>query len=138
MSATAARVRPAEVLQGATTVPISFPGGNNNPVLGGPDKYFDETQFVLQPTGYYGNLGRNTLRIPGVATVDFSMVKKTALAEGTELQFRAEIFNIFNRANFGQPTEVLFRSSGSRRTAGRITSTTTTSRQIQFALKITF
>ena len=123
---------------GGDNRPDLIPGGNNNPVLGGPDHYFDETQFVLQPTGYYGNLGRNTLRIPGLATVDFSMMKKTALAEGTELQFRAEIFNIFNRANFGQPSEVLFRSSGGRRSSGRITSTTTTSRQIQFALKIIF
>ena len=123
---------------GGDNRPDLIPGGNNNPVLGGPDHYFDETQFVLQPLGYYGTLGRNTLRIPGVATVDFSMMKKTALAEGTELQFRAEIFNIFNRANFGQPSEVLFSRSGARRPSGRITSTTTTSRQIQFALKITF
>jgi hypothetical protein len=48
--------------------PNLLPGANQNPVLGGPDKYFDPAVFALPPAGTYGNLGRNTLVGPGVAT----------------------------------------------------------------------
>jgi hypothetical protein len=122
--------------------PDLISGGNQNPVLGDgrePEKYFDPTQFEPAPAGFYGQLGRNTLRIPGVAQFDFSLVKKTLVAEGTELQFRAEFFNILNRANFGSPGTRLFARAGTENgSAGRITGTTTTSRQIQLALKILF
>jgi hypothetical protein len=123
---------------GGDNRPDLVPGGNPGLVLGGPDHYFDEFQFQRQPTGYYGTLGRNTLRIPGVATVDFSLIKKTAITEGTELQFRAEMFNVFNRANFANPSIIVFSSRSRRGGVGRITRTTTSSRQIQFALKIIF
>ena len=119
-------------------------GGNQNPVIGDgrePEKYFDGTQFERGPAGFYGRLGRNTLRIPGVAQFDLSLVKKTEIAEGAEVQFRAEFFNIFNRANFADPgTRMFSRSSSSslRGDLGRITRTTTTSREIQLALKILF
>jgi len=123
------------------------PGGNDNPVLSGgrePAKYFDRDQFVAGPEGFHGRNGRNTLRIPGVAQFDFSLIKNTRLTEQTNLQFRAEFFNILNRANFSDPGVKLFsgtsaanaRSTGA--TAGRITTTTTTSRQVQLALKILF
>lgn len=122
------------------TRPDLAPGANNNPVLGGPDKYFDPSVFLAPPTGYYGNLGRNTLRIPGVADVDFSLTKKTAINEKVSAQFRAEIFNIFNRANFGAPNASIFQGSAAVRNASvaRISATTTTSRQIQFGLKLVF
>jgi hypothetical protein len=116
-------------------------GGDNNPVLSDgrePTKYFDRDQFIPGPAGFHGNIGRNTLRIPGVSTFDFSLIKNTRLTEQTNLQFRAEFFNIFNRANFGDPETRLFSSPGSNFAAGRITKTTTTARQIQFALKIAF
>src|SRR5687768_17922515 len=45
-------------------------GGNANPVLGGPDRYFDAGQFALPSRNLYGNLGRSTLISPGVVTVD--------------------------------------------------------------------
>ena len=80
------------------------PGRNNdNIILGGPDLYFDPTAFSLQPLGFLGNAGRNILRGPGFATLDFSLVKDTALGflgENGKLEFRAEFFNILNRANF--------------------------------------
>ena len=117
--------------------------GDNNPVNGdgrNPDQYFDPGAFELQPAGFYGNVGRNTLIGPGVANLDLSFIKDTGLTEEVTLQFRAELFNLFNRANFGNPSNTVF--SGSRTTpssrAGRIGSTTTTSRQIQFALKLVF
>jgi hypothetical protein len=52
------------------------------------------------------------------------------------LQFRAEIFNLLNRANFNTPNLIVFTPSGLSGTAGAITSTSTTSRQVQFALKL--
>ena len=97
-----------------------------------------------------GNLGRNTLRVPGVATFDFSLMKNIPISqwgEGTRLQFRAEFFNLFNRTNFDSPENRLFdRRAGNRTSfepvpdssAGIIDETATTSRQIQFALKLEF
>ncbi|MEE8462211.1 MAG: hypothetical protein V3S50_08820, partial [Acidobacteriota bacterium] len=61
------------------------------------------------------------------------------LSEGVDLQFKTEIFNLFNRANFGLPgMEIFGRGGVPDPTAGIITKSTTTSRQIQFALKIVF
>ncbi|MEE8350519.1 MAG: TonB-dependent receptor [Acidobacteriota bacterium] len=115
-------------------------GADNNPVLGGPDQYFDVSSFVLQPEGVWGNLGRNTLTGPGVATLDLSLTKDTALNEDLTLQFRSEFFNILNRANFGVPANTIFSDASGTPVgnAGRITNTSTTARQIQFALKLVF
>jgi hypothetical protein len=52
------------------------------------------------------------------------------------LQFRAEVFNVLNRANFNSPNAVVFTPSGVSPTAGLITNTSTTSRQIQLGLKL--
>ncbi|MBI4454975.1 MAG: TonB-dependent receptor [Acidobacteria bacterium] len=111
-------------------------GRDANPVLGGPDRYFDPTAFALPETGVFGNLGRNTIIGPGFAGWDLSLVKSTPVSERSSVQFRAEFFNVFNRANFGTPSRALFREGGARvGSAGRITSTDGTSRQIQLALK---
>jgi hypothetical protein len=77
---------------------------------------------------------------PGLASLDFSVLKSTSLTEKLHLQFRAEFFNILNRANFGTPNAVVFSSASSTpaTTAGVITGTSTTSRQIQFGLKLLF
>ena len=88
--------------------------------------------------GFYGNVGRNTLIGPGLATWDFSVLKDTRIRERLSVQFRAELFNILNHANFNQPNEVAFTPSGISPTAGVITSTSTTARQVQFALKLLF
>lgn len=122
----------------ATSFPDLKPGARNNPILGGPDRYYDATAFILPPAGVIGNLGRNTLEAPGLATVDMMLGKDTSLHnERTTLQFRAEFFNLFNRANFGIPVQGAFTANGQvRGDAGRITSTTTNARQIQFGLKL--
>ena len=89
--------------------------------------------------GYFGNLGRNTLTGPGLATLDFSLLKNLNLSETKRLQFRAEFFNLFNHANFALPDFDPFLSNGTRDSrAGKITSTNTTARQIQFGLKFIF
>jgi hypothetical protein len=90
--------------------------------------------------GTYGNVSRDSLVGPGLTDVDFSATKKTQLTERLGLQFRAEFFNILNHANFTSPNEVVFSSatSGVSPTAGVITATSTTSRQIQFGAKLEF
>ena len=121
--------------------PFVNPAFSGPVILGTPGKWFDPNAFLAPPNnaanaGFYGNLGRNTLRGPGLATWDFSTMKDTRLNERLNLQFRAEIFNLLNRANFNMPNEVAFTPSGISPTAGVITSTTTTSRQVQFGLKL--
>ena len=89
-----------------------------------------------------GNLGRNTVIGPGISKLDFSVFKNNhikRISETFNAQFRAEIFNIFNRANFASPTDnlALYDQNGlAASSAGLIDSTQTTSRQIQFALKL--
>ena len=107
-------------------------------ITGNPAQWFNPAAFLAPPanSGFYGNLGRNTLIGPGLATWDFSAAKDTRLKERLTLQFRAEIFNLLNRANFNTPNLIVFTPSGVSGTAGAITSTSTTARQVQFALKL--
>jgi len=74
---------------------------------------------------------------PGLVATDLSLAKKLAFSERLNLQFRAEFFNIFNHTNFNTPNPVVFTAAtgGASPTAGVITSTSTTSRQIQLGLK---
>jgi hypothetical protein len=92
----------------------------------------------------FGNDGRNSVVGPGLFNFDFSVLKNNyvrRISENLNIQFRAEFFNIFNRANFQSPihNSVLFNQDGSPvGGAGAIDATTTTSRQIQLGLKIIF
>jgi hypothetical protein len=94
-----------------------------------------------------GNAGRNSLYGPGLATVDFSIFKNfrvTRISEAFNVQFRAEFFNILNHTNFAAPNFLtdgnnnsIFDANGNPLlNAGVLASTTTTSRQIQFGLKV--
>ena len=115
------------------------PNRSNNPVLGGPDKYFDSTAFLLPPLFVYGNLGNATLIGPGLVTLDWSMSKNTSISERMALLFRAEIFNLLNRPNFAIPNTGIFNANGTYNdSAGVVQSTTTNAREIQFGLKLTF
>jgi hypothetical protein len=107
-------------------------------ILGGPKQYFNPNAFIVPANGTYGNVGRDTLIGPGLAELDASLLKNIVLTERLKLQFRAEFFNIFNSANFSTPNTIVFTSaaSGASPTAGVIIGTSTTSRQIQFALKL--
>jgi hypothetical protein len=126
--------------------PFVNPAFTGPVILGNPTQWFNPSAFLAPAFatpadikangGFYGNLGRNTLIGPGLATWDFSVLKDTRLREQLNLQFRAEIFNLLNRANFNQPNAVVFTPSGVSPTAGIITSTSTTSRQVQFGLKL--
>jgi hypothetical protein len=107
-------------------------------VLGNPRKWFDPAAFVPPAAGTYGNLGRGVYEGPGLATVDISLFKNTPISEKIGLQFRAEAFNLLNRANYGTPNPVVFSGTTASSSAGLITATATMSRQIQFGLKLTF
>lgn len=111
-------------------------------ILGKPGQWFNPNAFIAPPSasGFFGNVGRDTFIGPGLATWDFSVLKETPIREGQRLQFRTEIFNLLNRANFNTPNLIVFTpptttATGLSGTAGAITSTTSTSRQVQFALK---
>jgi hypothetical protein len=118
--------------------PDLVPGASNNPVLGGPDQYFDPFAFQLQPVGYFGNLGRNTIIGPGLVNLDFALVKNSRIGEERSIQFRFELFNALNRGNLALPNNVLFTATGRRGDAGRITQTSTSARQIQLGVKFLF
>ena len=107
--------------------------------MGGPDHFYDPCSFSLPLAGTYGNVGRNTIIGPGVADVDLALEKSFKLHEKANVTFKAEVFNIMNHANFGLPNvNALAASGAANSSAGRITYTTTSSRQLQFALRITF
>jgi hypothetical protein len=121
--------------------PFANPAFSGPVIIGSPTKWFDPSAFLAPSNipangGFYGNVGRDTLVGPGLATWDFSALKDTRITERLNIQFRAEIFNLLNRANFNLPNAVVFTPSGVSPTAGAITSTSTTSRQVQFGLKL--
>ncbi|MGO8788549.1 MAG: carboxypeptidase regulatory-like domain-containing protein [Terriglobia bacterium] len=132
---------PANDGDSRNTVRPSWNPAFTGPVMGGgPNEYFNPAAFIQPLAGTYGNVGRNILQGAGLATTDLSLAKKFNLSERVGLQFRAEFFNAFNRTNFNTPNPVVYTSatSGPSPTAGVITSTATTSRQIQFGLKLLF
>ncbi len=104
------------------------------------DHYFDPSAFTLQAPGIIGNLARDFGTAPGIMKVDLVLVKNTHLTERLNLQFRSEFFNLFNRANFGVPNKAVFdaRTLRANPAIGRIVDTSTTSRQIQFGMKVEF
>lgn len=123
-----------------------------------PNNYYNVNAYELPPPGTLGDLGRDQIIGPGLVDFDFSLEKEGKIAsigsEGLRLQFRFDLFNAFNRPNFSEPNGTLFTVGGTctvasptcvdgesfpRNTAaGTIISTVTTSRQVQFALKLLF
>jgi hypothetical protein len=107
-------------------------------ILGSPNGWFNPNAFVLPTAGTYGDLGRGVYRGPGLAELDMSLFKTTRITERTNLQFRAEVFNVLNHANFDTPNATVFSGTSYNPSAGLITATATSSRQIQFGLKLFF
>lgn len=114
-------------------------------ILGGADRYFNPLAFALQPPGTFGNVGRNSLTGPGLATVDLAFAKRAVSgwpSHDGRLEFRVNVFNFLNRANLGMPQRIVF--AGVRQdeepisSAGRITSTTTGSREVQLGLRVSW
>jgi hypothetical protein len=117
--------------------PSLNPNFTGTVIEGGPNRYFNPSAFIQPLPGTYGNVGRNTLPGPSLVETDISAAKKFLLSERLGLQFRAEIFNLFNHTNFNTPNPVVYAAAtgGPSPTAGVITSTATSSRQVQFGLK---
>src|SRR5687768_1385839 len=92
-------------------------------------RWYDRTAYVLPASGFQGTAGRNTLIGPGSKQVGFSVSKRCPLGV-TRLEFRADIFNLFNTTNFGQPDGNI-----SNVTAGVISSTDD-ARNMQFGIRL--
>jgi hypothetical protein len=132
-----------------STDPWDFPdrvpgGGCRSLVNPGKVTNYIKTECLAAPNplNRRGNLSRNALTGPGLQNMDFSLVKNNAftpISESFNVQFRAEVFNIANHANFAPPInhQTVFDGGGNPvPNAGLLDSTVTTSRQIQFGLKI--
>src|SRR6202158_6025294 len=121
---------------------LAGPGCGTLTNPGNPNHYIKTECLGFPGANKWGNLGRNTLVGPGVSKLDVSVFKNNRIrriSENFNAQFRAEFFNVLNRANFSSPTDhaTVFGPSGNPiSSAGLITSTQTTSRQIQFAVKM--
>jgi hypothetical protein len=103
---------------GATGLPnladLSATEGN-----GTVDKWYNPAAFTLVPSGTFGNEGRNRLRGPGFATFDMSIQRQIRLTDRFNSTVRLDIFNLFNRANFGLPdTNVVSATAGVISTLG--------------------
>lgn len=116
-------------------------------ITGNPDRFVDPTAFVLQPAGFYGNEGRNVLIGPDLKVFDLTLIKKTPITERVNMEFRAEVFNLFNHTNFAGPepnNRAIFVGVDANGNAivpasfGQLTKTSTSSRQVQFGVKFLF
>jgi hypothetical protein len=118
--------------------PSLNPAFTGNIITGNPTQYYNPNAFIVPLSGTYGNAGRDILEGPGTTDLDVSFLKRIPLRERLNLQFRGEFFNILNHTNFNSPNPIVFTAAtgGASPTAGLITSTSTTSRQIQFGLKL--
>jgi hypothetical protein len=127
---------------------VSFANNGNNAIrpnqvcsgkLGNPtpDKWFDTDCFEDPASGKLGTAHRSPLYGPGFVNTDFSVVKHFPLSfrESTDLEFRAEFFNLFNHPQFFQPDSDL---ADGPNNFGRITQTVNNARLLQFALKLRF
>ena len=119
---------------------LSGPGCNGSLVNpGNPIDYIKTQCFAFpNPSKRFGDAGRNILIGPGMVNLDTSLFRDIGGLEKFHAQFRAEFFNVLNHPNFASPVNTsLFGADGTRiSSAGVITSTSTTSRQIQFGLKL--
>ena len=108
-----------------------------------PDRWFDITAYSVPALGTQGTAGRNTVRGPGTQLVNLSFSKRFPISHA-RVEFRAEIFNLLNRANFNTPNLIVAALQAPPNamlpevspTAGQITSTSTTSRQVQLGIRL--
>ena len=116
-------------------VVLQRPNINANPALAPNDRtpqhFFNTAAFSTAPQFTFGNASRNPVRGPAYRDADVALVKHTTIGEKTDVEFRAEMFDITNTPAFSQPNG----SFGSA-AFGSITSTTTDPRVVQFALKL--
>jgi hypothetical protein len=113
-----------------------------NAVTGRPDQWFNPQAFVLQPAGTFGNVGRGEIEGPDLRVVDLALVKEAPTSSSRSLELRVEVFNLFNRANFGVPNLVAFAGAADGEAVlgsfGRIRNTVTSARQMQLGVRVRF
>jgi hypothetical protein len=114
-----------------------------NPVVSGSSQsrlkgWFNLSCFTVPAAYTLGNESQTdpVLRGPGIANYNFALLKKTPITERFNLEFRGEIFNLFNRVQFGQPNTVV--TSTPNPTTGFITAQINQPRLIQLALRVVF
>lgn len=115
---------------GAGAIPAGTP-------LGTWAHYFDPCAFSLPVAGTFGDVSRGALTGPGLFDIDTSFFKKITITERVSMQFRAEMFNVFNHANYFYPNAIVFQGSNYSSTAGQL-SAAANPRQLQLALKLIF
>ena len=131
---TARSGRPFTVTQGSLEGAVWLPN-----VIGDPegeetvDNWFNVGAFEQVPAGVFGNAGRNSLIGPGYVTFDMSVQRRFALVGRVNATVRWDVFNLFNRANFGNPNSNITASN-----AGTITTLAGDPRVMQFAIRIGF
>jgi hypothetical protein len=115
-------------------VPLAPPAGST------PAQWINPAAFSTPAAGTFGNLGRNAFRAPGISEVEVGLSKDVALTERMKLRFRADVFNLFNRAQYGAPN-----ADVSQSTFGVITGTISnyatgrgTPREFQLSVKVWF
>ncbi len=125
--------------------PSYAPGFNaDNAVTGNPAQWFNPQAFALQPAGTFGNTGCGDFRGPDLRVVDVALTKETVLpmGQGNRLEVRLDVFNVFNRANFGVPNLTAFAGAADGEAPlgsfGRIRNTVTSARQMQLGLRLRF
>jgi hypothetical protein len=98
-----------------------------------PERFFNTDAYILQPFGRFGTAGRNTVIGPGIISWDFSTIKNFSITESHRLEFRFEVFNMPNHPNWGDPNTTRVSVD-----FGKVRSTRTSMRELQFGLKYMF
>ena len=123
---------------------LNTPNCQGNPVNPQNKSHYIKTDCFAFPTPgtMLGNGGRNSIIGPGIRDADLSLMKNNKITERLSAQFRVDFFNIFNFVNYATPVKAstqLFNQAGAPiASAGTLTQTSTSSRQIQFAIKLIF
>ncbi|HEY8204905.1 MAG TPA: hypothetical protein VIF81_09280, partial [Pyrinomonadaceae bacterium] len=163
----------ASPLPAGFTAVVNAPGGGSsrqtrrpnlipgvNPYLNNDRNFLNPAAFSIPAPGTFGNLPRNALKGPNFRQFDLIFNKRFRFSETTNIEFRTEIFNVLNHANFSNPASTLnnalgtgtnqlqpgqpFTQSAAGSTFGLLRQTVErtvglgTSRQIQFALRLNF
>ncbi|MEK7408823.1 MAG: TonB-dependent receptor [Acidobacteriota bacterium] len=127
-------------LQGYYARPNRIGSGDLPASQRSPQRWFNVNDFVIQPSGTFGNAGRHIINGPGFLNFDLGLNKAIHLTEKVRLQFRSEFFNLFNTPQFDQPGGGTFDLAGrpllSSANPAEIARTVHDARQIQFGLKL--
>jgi hypothetical protein len=119
--------------------------GPANAVTGDPNAWFNPAAFMVPAAGTFGDTGRGDFIGPNMRTLDLSLVKDNRLpqlGQGGRLEVRIEMFNVFNRANFGPPQLIAFAGAADNEqplaSFGRVRNTITSARQVQLGVRVRF